>query len=289
MAIANILILWSRTMRNGRSMQYELENEFENEYEGEYEGEFENEYEGEFENEYEGEYEGEFENEYEGEYEGEFENEYEGEYEGEFENEYESEAFLAGLFRKLAPMLRRIAPIAANAVGSAIAGQSESEGEYEYEAQPRSLAEAFAAMASQAESEAEAEAFAGAAIASTLPLNSASMQLVSPGLVKGAATLTRTLRKSPKTRPLVKMLPVILIRVRKVLAQQVARGRQITPDLAARIMAGETQKVLGSSMSANAFMDSSMDSSMGASRHAQSHRQPGAMRRPRSRHMSEMR
>jgi hypothetical protein len=285
-------------MRNGRSMQYELESEFENEYEGEFEGEFENEYEGEyegeFENEYEGEYEGEFENEYEGEYEGEFENEYEGEYEGEFENEYESEAFLAGLFRKLAPIVRKIAPIAANAVGSAIAGQFESEGEfegefegeYEYEAQPRSLAEAFAAMASQAESEAEAEAFAGAAAASTLPLKSPSMRQVCPGLVRGAATLTRTLRKSHKTRPLVKMLPVILTRVRKVLAQQIARGRQITPDLAARIMAKETLKVLGSEMSVKTLMGSSM----GASRGIRSHRrQTGAMRRPRSRQMSEMR
>lgn len=246
-------------MRNGRSMQYELENEFENEYEGEYEGEFENEYE--------------------------------GEYEGEFENE--SEAYSAGaVFRRAVPMLRRIAPIAARAVASAVLDhyqQPQYESEGEFEARPRSLAEGFAAMASQAESEAEAEAYAGAAAASTLPLTSPSMQLVSPGLVKGSASLTRTLRRSPKTRPLVRMLPAILTRVRKVLAQQVARGRQITPDLAARIMANETQKVLGSPMSAKALMGSSMGSSMGASRHAQSYRQPGAMRRPRNRQMSNMR
>jgi hypothetical protein len=228
----------------------------------------------EFENEYEYEGEGEFENEYEYEGEGEFENEYEYEGEGEFENE----AFIgkiASLARQLAPRLKKLAPIGARVVGDAIAGpqfeyemedefeneyEYKSEYEYEYETlpQPEALAEAFATMASKVQSEAEAEAYAGAIAARMLPFNSTSMKQVCPRLIKGSAALTKTLRKSPSTRPLVKTLPIILAKVGKILKQKNAQGKKMTLALAARVMAKVTAKVLGNPMTAaSALMGSS--------------------------------
>ena len=152
--------------------------------------------------------------------EGEFENEYEYEYESEYESEYE----------------------------------------YEYETlpQPEALAEAFATMASRVQSEAEAEAYVGAIAARTLPFKSASMKQVSPRLIKGSAALTKTLRKSHSTRPLVKTLPIILAKVGKILKQKNAQGKRITPALAARVMAKVTDKILSNPITtARALMEPS--------------------------------
>ena len=50
---------------------------------------------------------------------------------------------------------------------------------------------------------------ADAATAIVLKPKSASMQKVTPSVIKGAARLTKTLRKSSTTHPLVKMVPII--------------------------------------------------------------------------------
>ena len=187
---------------------------------------------------------------------------------------------MRGIASKLAPVLKKIAPIAARAVGTAIggpgvgqalgsiAGQFAREWEFEYEfeseyeltgefeseyesegmPQPEALAEALAAMASQVQSEAEAEAYTGAFTARIIPIKSASMARISPKLVKGAATLTSTLRKHPSTRPLIKAVPTIIARTSNTLARQAAQGKAVTPTMAARVMAGETKKVLGNPM-----------------------------------------
>ncbi|NMG10275.1 hypothetical protein DP117_26750 [Brasilonema sp. UFV-L1] len=176
--------------------------------------------------------------------------EYEYEYEGEYEGEYEYE--------------------------------HEYEGEYEYETlpQPEALAEAFAAMASRVQSEAEAEAYIGAATARTIPIISASMGQVSPKLVRGAATLTRTLRKSPSTRSLVRVLPTILTRVGHKLKRMAAQGKRITPAIAARVMANETRKVLGSPVTAaKSLLLSSQDDSQVAAPAPQQRRQQRQRRR----------
>ncbi len=255
-------------MLDGETMQHELEREFENEFEGEGNYEYESEYEGE-------EFFGSLMQGSGGVLGGMGEGEY------EYENEYESEAFfkkIRGFARKLAPILKQVAPIAARAVGTAIggpgvgqavgaiAGQLARESEYEYESeyefegefeseyesesapQPEALAEALAAMASQVQSEAEAEAYTGAFTARIIPIKSHSMRQISPKLVKGAATLTRTLRKSPATRPLVKTVPTIVARASNTLARQAAQGKPIAPQTAARVMAAETRKVLGNPM-----------------------------------------
>ncbi len=249
-------------MLGGETMQRELESEFESEFEDE------------FENEYESEYEGE-----------EFFGNMLGEGEEEYESDYESEAFinpkkLRGLIQKLRPILKKIALPAARAVGTAIggpavgntigaiAGQMTQEGEYEYEfeseyeltsefeseyedevaPQPDALAEALAAIASQVQSEAEAEAYTGAIVIKIIPSKDASIRQIYPKLVKGAATLTRTLRKYSSTRPLVKTVPTIFARAGKTLARQAAQGKPVTTKTAARIVAGETRKVLGNPM-----------------------------------------
>ena len=186
-----------------------------------------------------------------------------GESENENQNEHDSKAFctkIRGLARQLAPMLKQIAPIAAKVVGVAIAGklvsdseyefEGELESEYEYEAapQPEALAEALAAMASHVESSAEAEAYTGALTALIIPIKSHSMRQISPKLVKGAAALTRILRQSPATRPLVKTVPTIVARTSNILAQPAAQGKAIASQTVARVMAAETYKVLGNPM-----------------------------------------
>jgi hypothetical protein len=257
-------------MLDGETMQREFESEFATEFESAYEGEYESEYEGE-------EFLGSALKGV-GSSLGLFEGE------GEYEDEYESEAFfkkIRGLAKRLTPMLKKVAPIAVRAVGTAIGGpgvgntlgniagqlaregeleyefedefeseydyQSEFEGESEYEAmpQPEALAEALAMMASQVQSEAEAEAYTGAFTARIIPIKSASMRRIYPRLIRGTAALTHTLRKSPSTRPLVKAVPTIAARAGQKLARQAAQGKPITPTTAARVMAGETKKVLG--------------------------------------------
>lgn len=243
-------------MPRNRMPEYEYEGEFENEFEGE----FENEYEGEFENEYENEYEGEFENEYEGE--GEFE------YEGEGEYENEGEAFsLAGLLRKVAPVALRTLSSALGLAESEYEGEFENEYESEYEAEFES--EGFlgnlASLASYSNREAEAEAYAGALAATSLPLQSPAIRKLSPHLIKGSAALTRTLRKSPKSSGLVKLLPTILKRVSKKLLHLSAQGKRLTPTIAGHIMMKETQKILGSphhaaqALGVSSYPDSSND------------------------------
>jgi len=256
-------------MWDGETIQHEFEDEFEDEFESGLQNEGDGEYEGE-------EFLGNVLKGVGGAL-GLFEGE------GEYLNEYESEAFfkkLKGIASKLAPVLKQVAPIAAKAVGTAIggpgvgqalgslAGQLAREGEFEYEfeseyeltgefedeyeyeatPQPEALAEALAAIASQVQSEAEAEAYTGAFTARIIPIKSASMARISPKVVKGAATLTRTLRKHPATRPLVKTVPTIVARTGQKLAKQAAQGKPVTPTTAAQVMAGETKKVLSNPM-----------------------------------------
>ncbi|NJS11903.1 MAG: hypothetical protein HC789_16760 [Microcoleus sp. CSU_2_2] len=103
-------------------------------------------------------------------------------------------------------------------------------------------------MASHVESSAEAEAYTGALTARIIPITSHSMQQISPKLVKGAAALTRILRQSPATRPLVKTVPTIVAKTSNILAQRAAQEKAIAPQTAARVMAAETYKVLGNPM-----------------------------------------
>jgi hypothetical protein len=202
--------------------------------------------------------------------------ELEGEFEGESEWEGESEEFfrqLAGLAQRAArsPALRRVGLRAARAalgglgnVGGALGGmlpQAEYEGEWEAEwegegevnpqlrAYSGALMEHLGHAAAEAESEAEAEAFIGALIplaAQVLPRVAPTVMRAAPGLIRGLSGVTRTLRRNPGTRPLVRTLPAIVRRTTATIARQAGQGRPVTPQTAVRTLARQTAQVLGS-------------------------------------------
>ncbi len=138
------------------------------------------------------------------------------------------------------------------------------DGEAELEAQlgiaspsAAMLMEHFGHAATLAESEAEAEAFllpllplaakfvlpklASFAAKKALPF---VMRRVMPRLTRGSLQVARQLRQDPGTRPLVRTMPTIARRTVADVARQVERGRPVPPELAARYLARETQRVL---------------------------------------------
>jgi len=204
-----------------------------------------------------------------------------GEGEGEAFGAYESEdeQFFKGIrkfIQKAAPVLKQVAraaaPIVAGAVGGPVgaqigkmAGQFLQEGEFEDEMEgefesvgesplqegpitaQQGLGELMAAIASKAQTDMEAEAMVGAATVITLsPADRAAMRRVLPSLVRATAVLTRILRRNRATRPAVRAVPTIVRRTAQTLQRRAASGRPITKRSAARVMARQTQKVLGS-------------------------------------------
>jgi hypothetical protein len=171
-----------------------------------------------------------------GEEEAEFEGEFEEEYEGEFEEE--GEEFLGTIAR---------------GIGGLLGGQGEFEEEYEFEeeaappTQSQAVGELMAAVASQARTEAEAEAMIGAATVTVIsPRDRAALRRVLPHMVRGAAVLTRILRRRRVTRPVVRAVPTIVRNTGRTLVRQAAAGQPVTRRAAARVMATQTRRVLTS-------------------------------------------
>jgi hypothetical protein len=266
-----------------RDLELESEYEFENQSEllGEYEGALEGFGEGESafgetplsEFEYEGAYgeslgEGAF---------GESEWESQGALEGEqfFGNVFKK---VAGFVRKAAPMLKNVVKTAAPLVGGAIGGpigstiasaasnllgESEFEGELEFEFEGESeaemeavmegpmneqqvLGELMAAAASRATTDMEAEAQIGAATAIVLSrADLAALRDVLPNINRGVAVLTRILRRNRGTRDAVRAIPTIIKRSAVSLRKRAERGEPVTRDSAARTVASQTRRVLG--------------------------------------------
>lgn len=266
-----------------RDLELESEYEFENQSEllGEYEGALEGFGEGESafgetplgEFEYEGAYgeslgEGPF---------GESEWESQGALEGEqfFGNVFKR---VAGFVKKAAPMLKNVIKTAAPLVGGAIGGpigstiasaasnllgESEFEGELELEFEGESeaemeavmegpmneqqvLGELMAAAASRAATDMEAEAQIGAATAIVLSrADLAALRDVLPNINRGVAVLTRILRRNRGTRDAVRAIPTIIKRSAVSLRKRAASGEPVTRDSAARTVASQTRRVLG--------------------------------------------
>ncbi|MBV9788825.1 MAG: hypothetical protein JOZ51_11660 [Chloroflexi bacterium] len=136
--------------------------------------------------------------------------------------------------------------------------QQEYEGEWEdeFEVNPQQRAYSPAALmehlghaAAQAESEAEAEAFIGALVplaARVIPRAAPAIMRSAPQLVRGLANVTRTLRRTPATRPLVRTLPTVMRRTAANIARQQTQGRPVTPARAVQAMARQTAQVIGS-------------------------------------------
>jgi hypothetical protein len=235
----------------------------------------------ELEEEYEGEWESELEGEWESEYEGEWESE---EFFGRLAG-LARRAIQSPTLRRVGLAAARTALGGLGDIGGAIGGapgtrgsavgrrlgtqaagllggllpQSEFEEEFEWEMEgelnpirrvyPDALMEHLAHRATAAESEAEAEAFIGALVplaARLLPRVAPTIMRAAPGLIRGVAGVTRTLRRSPTTRPLVRTIPTIVRRTAANIAQQTARGQPVTPQTAVRTLARQTAQVLTS-------------------------------------------
>jgi hypothetical protein len=215
--------------------------------------------------------------------EGEFEGE--GELEGEFESGEQFFGKIGKLIKRAAPMLKKVASIAAPMVAKAIGGplggivsqavglgegelelhelhELEGEGELETEfegemevaheiashelTQHEALAEMMAESASHEMHEGEAEAMAGASVVTVISAaDRRALRRILPHLVRGVAILTRILRRRRITRPAVRAVPTIVRRTVKNLKRQAAAGRPITRKAVARAAATQVRRVLG--------------------------------------------
>jgi hypothetical protein len=165
-----------------------------------------------------------------GEAEGELEDEGEGEFEDEFEDEGEFEGELSPI-RKIYPdaMMEHLGELAAHA---------ESEDE---------AAEHFLPLIGMAASKLlpiAAKALAPMA-KKMLPRVVKAVTRVTPQLTRGVGKIARGLHRSPSARPLLRIMPQIARGTVHSIAKQAAHGRRVTPRLAVRTLAKQTQRVLG--------------------------------------------
>src|SRR5215510_169677 len=178
------------------------------------------------------------EEELEFELEGEFEGEMEGEFELEGEGEFEGEEFLGTIARGIGSLL-----------GGQVEGEFEYEGEFEGEfemeaegplSQQEAMAEYMAAVAARAQSEAEAEAMIGAATANIISrADRRALRAIVPNLTRGAAILTRILRRRRITRPAVRAMAT---QTRRVLSSPRTCAQAITRNVRATAAAARTQR-----------------------------------------------
>jgi hypothetical protein len=109
------------------------------------------------------------------------------------------------------------------------------------------LAEMMAEMAAHEQHEAQAEAMIGGAVVTVLsPRDRRALRRLTPHLVRGAAVLTRILRRRRATRPAVRAVPTIMRRTVASLKRQAAAGKPVTRRAAGHAAAVEVRRVLGS-------------------------------------------
>ena len=123
---------------------------------------------------------------------------------------------------------------------------------------PDAMLEHLGHAAAETHSEAEAEALAGAMIplaAAGIPRGAApALMRATPGLVSGLSGVVHSLRQSPATRPLVRVVPAIVRSTATNIARQASRGVPVTPQAAVHTLARQTLRVLGNPhQSADAF------------------------------------
>jgi hypothetical protein len=93
----------------------------------------------------------------------------------------------------------------------------------------------------------EAEAQIGSATAIILSAGElAALRRFLPNFNRGIAVLTSILRRHPGTRDAVRVIPTIVRRSAVALRRQAANGRPVTRGTAARAVATQTRRVLGS-------------------------------------------
>jgi len=131
-------------------------------------------------------------------------------------------------------------------------GEDEAESEVSHEIASHGLthneavAEMMAEAASNEAHEGEAEAMVGASIVTVIsPRDRRALRRILPHLTRGAAILTRILRRRRSTRVGVRAVPTIMRRTVKSLKRQAAKGMKITRKRAGRTAAKQIRSVLG--------------------------------------------
>lgn len=213
----------------------------------------------------------------------------EGEAGALFEEDADAFGRLVSRLRKrlgrLAPLLRRLVPVAARAVLGPAGGTAAlaatrllgTDGLFEDEmfedeldeggfglfeeededeagadqmpgpaAEAEALAEWLAASAAETESEEEAAGLIGGVTIHILGPGPVQIRRMTPLLVQRAVRLARVLRRSPRTRPLVPVVGSIVQQTAKTLARQAAKGKPPNAKLAVRTMAQHTARTLAS-------------------------------------------
>jgi hypothetical protein len=120
-------------------------------------------------------------------------------------------------------------------------------------AEAESNGEAFAFLAPLLPLALKALPLAGKALGigmKMLPKVAAKVAKVAPKLIKGVNAAAKTLRTNPATKQLVQALPQVVRRTAADLAQQVAQGKPVNANTAARTLAKQTARVLGDPKSA---------------------------------------
>jgi hypothetical protein len=176
--------------------------------------------------------------------EGEFESEFESEFEQE--NEFEHEALLSPVRPGAAlAMMEHMAHEAA-------AAESESEAAEQFLPLIPLAAKALMPLAMKAlpvigkmAAKAGGKLLAKAA-PKLMKMAPQLLKKVTPNLTRGISQLTRGLFRNRSTRPLLRAVPTIARRTVGNLTKQIAAGRRVTPVTAARTLAKQTQRALGS-------------------------------------------
>lgn len=186
------------------------------------------------------------------------------------EGEAETEAFFESLAEyaiggaRAPAALGRAAAAAATAartagvplarMGISIDGDTVIEGEFEAAIagrgmSPAALMEHYGHAAAEAESEAEAEAFllplVPLAAKFLAPQIGRMVMRQAPQLIRGVTRAVRTLRRNPRTRPLVRVMPTVVRRTVADLGRQTQYGRPVTPQVATAALARQTRAVMG--------------------------------------------
>jgi hypothetical protein len=107
------------------------------------------------------------------------------------------------------------------------------------------VAEIMAEAAAHEHNEAQAEAMIGGAVVTVLsPRDRRALRRLLPHLARGAAVLTRILRRRRLSRPAVRAVPTIIRRTVTTLKRQAAAGQPITRRAAGRAASIEVRRVL---------------------------------------------
>lgn len=107
------------------------------------------------------------------------------------------------------------------------------------------LMEQIAHEASVINNEIAAEALVGSLVPIANRLARASgpaLRRATPAIAVAAGRLANAMRRNPSTRPLVRVLPSVLMRTARAIAAGDARGYPMTPQRAVRVMAGQTYR-----------------------------------------------